>query len=202
MAPRLLLTCLGCAQDFDAAFVNCPTCCPGRMTEEHSRFKEAHQVAAFESAFIAAGGTHPDDEPATISVMEELPRGKDAPEDQPKRFRAVELDNSKACNAAAASLRLAEEAIYRGSEGAPRIHRGAGCEGKEAHVVLGDSIAIGHKVKAALEARNVRLAAERLERVKTIAAALAKDPASAIELAQKHDAAELTDALKTLGVEV
>lgn len=193
---KLLLTCLGCSQDFDATNVNCPSCVPA-MTPEHARHKEAHVVRAIEAALSVAGIANPKDVPLTMIELEELPQED---EKQPKRFRQVTVDNTKAHSEAHARHRLAHEAALRDPKAPfPRAeHR----TDKEAHVVLGDSIALGHRIKRELEAAKKAASSARDERITKLAALLEKDPANAITLAPVTPADELGEAAKIVATKI
>lgn len=188
---KVLLACLGCSREFPAEAINCPTCSPALMPES-AMPKEAHVILALESVAKACGLACPvNDEPITLTLVEPDAQG---------RNRIVTKDNTLEHRKAVNGRRGLADAYARGMKLPVKVPRSESHEPKEAHVILGDNEAIGHRVKLALEANKAKKAKERAELVKAIAVAIEANPADAVPLSKKHGPAIVADALASLGV--
>ncbi len=191
--PSLKAKCPACAGEYPAELTNCPTCVTVH-TPHHGQPKEAHVVKAMTDALEAAGA--PKEERDELTVLKEGPEI-----DGQKTYVPTVVDNRKRANAARTSRALAIEGINQGAKGAPKIHNGSSSANPiGAHLIVGDSIAQGYAIKAALEKKKERDAADRAALVKQVKDELAANPASAVTLAQRIPSDVIAEALKALGV--
>lgn len=162
--------------------------------QAHRRPKEAHVVAALEAAAAAHGLGEV--QPLVLHELEELGEN---PATGRKIVRPVVVDNTKA-HRTSVHERHAFASAYM--DGKVKGHRPAarGARGGEAHVVHGDSIAQGERLRVQLEAAKAKRASERESRVLELAAKLEAKDVDLAALARTAEPGELRDALVLLGV--